>query len=112
VKIELEAIPRDYGFGLTIVVSAINSVDGAPVDGLTKSNFKVTAIQKPSGWSSGEVLKISSGVGEPSPGVYTFSLKSGTKKVPAGNYTLAVAVKGYKGWAPLFGQTLAVATMK
>jgi hypothetical protein len=75
-KIELEAIPKDYGFGLTIVVSAVNSADGVPVDALTKNNFTVTVIQGPSGWSIGDVLKISSGISMPSPGVYTFSLKS------------------------------------
>ncbi len=111
-KVDVDAIARDYGFGLTMVVSAAHATDGSPVDGLEAANFEVAVIQGPSGWSMDNPLKISPGISEPRTGVYAFSLEDGNKKVAAGSYTLAVVIKGFKGWAPLYGQTLATASMK
>ena len=111
-KVDIVAIPRDEGFGLTIVVSVANATDGSPLDGLLDSNFAVYVIQGPSGWSVGDHLKLTSGVFEPTIGVFAFAVDNNGTKVAPGSYTLAVFVKGFKGWAPLHGQTLATVTMK
>jgi hypothetical protein len=111
-KVDVLAVPRDEGFGMTLVVSAVNAADGAPLDGLSASNFRVTVIQGPSGWAGGEVLKIDSGIFAPSPGVYAFAVGEGNSKLKPGSYTLAVAVTGSQGGTALHGQTLATAIMK
>jgi hypothetical protein len=111
-KVDVLAIPRDEGFGMTLVVSTVNAADGTPLDGLAASNFQVTVIQGPSGWSVGEGLKIDSGLFESVPGVYAFAITEGSSKIKPGSYTLAVAMKGTKGRTAFHGQTLATATMK
>jgi hypothetical protein len=111
-KVDVLAIPRDEGFGMTLVVSTVNAADGTPLEGLSASNFQVTVIQGPSGWAVGEVLKIDSGVYVPSSGVYAFDVAEAKSKLKPGSYTFAIAVKGTKGRTTLYGQTLAAATMK
>ena len=110
-KVDVVAIPRDEGFGLTVVVAAANATDGSPLDGLTASNFAVYVIQGPTGWSVGDQLKAAEPF-EPTIGVYAFAVDNHGTKVAPGSYTLAVFAKGFKGWAPLHGQTLATVTMK
>jgi hypothetical protein len=110
-KVDVVSIPRDEGFGLTIVAAVANAADGTPLDGLAASNFEVVAIQGPSGWAEADQLHISSGLFEPLTGVYAFAVDKAGKKVPSGRYTLAVVVKGSKGSSPVHGQTLATASI-
>lgn len=107
-KADLKAVVQDYGFGsLTIVVSVINGADGTPIPELTEKNFTIIAVQTPSGWATNDILKIKSGLQVPMPGVYVFSAgMSGNKKLAAGPYTVAITLGGFKGWAPLNGQTV------
>jgi hypothetical protein len=111
-KVDVVATARDYGFGLTAVVSVVRDSDGVSLDGLSQSNFKFTLIQGPSGWSVGDVFKITS-MFTPAPSIYAFALQTSSGgKVPAGHYTIGVTMQGSKGWATVRGETLTTATMQ
>ena len=115
-KVDVVAIPRDYGFGMTIVVSVISATTGVPVLGLDKQHFRTAIIQGPSGWSVGDVLTITSGIFQPAEGVYAFSVGENSlgkaEKLKPGSYTLSVTVLGSLGRTTYRGQTLAAVVMK
>lgn len=111
-KVDVTAAARDFGFGMTVVISAVRASTGKPIDGLVESNFKVVVIQGPSGWSVGDDLTIDGGPFAPTAGVYAVSVTNGGKKLAPGQYTFAVIVKGTKGKLALAGQTLTSASMK
>lgn len=112
-KADLVAVARDYGFGsLTIVVSVVNATDGTPITDVGERNFDIRAVQTPSGWATNDVLKIKSGIHNPTGGVYVFSAgNSGNKKLAAGPYTLVITLTGARGRPQVNGQTLAAATI-
>jgi hypothetical protein len=107
-KVDLKATTRDYGFGLTVVVSAVNGQDGTPLGGLTDKNFSILAVQTPNGWATSDVMKIKSGLNEPTAGIYIFSIgPSGNKKLSDGPYVLAITMAGSKErGVPYNGQTI------
>jgi hypothetical protein len=106
-KADLKAVIQDYKTGAwTIVVSVISATDGTPIPELTEKNFSILAVQTPNGWSTSDVLKVSA-VNAPTNGIYVFSARqSGSKNLIPGPYTLAITLGGFKGWAPLNGQTV------
>jgi hypothetical protein len=53
----LDAVLRDYGFGVTVSVLAIDRGTGLLIAGLDASHFVVTAVQSPTGWAHEQVLR-------------------------------------------------------
>lgn len=104
--LELDVVLRDYGFGVTVSVLAIDRASGFLVDGLGASNFVVTAVQSPAGWAHDNPLAISSGIAT-SAGVHQFSVERQGKKLASGPWTLKVAVRGAHGGKQLTGAALA-----
>jgi hypothetical protein len=104
--LDLDVVLRDYGFGVTVSVLAVDRATGFVVDGLDAANFLVTAVQSPSGWAHEHALTISSGIFN-SAGVHQFSVERQGKKLADGPWTLKVAVRGAHGGKQLVGAALA-----
>lgn len=101
----LDVVLRDYGFGVTVSVLAIDRASGLVVDGLDASNFAVVAVQSPAGWAHDRALTIPSGVSV-NAGVHQFSVERDGKKLAAGPWTMRVAVRGAHQGSLLAGAAL------
>lgn len=113
-KIDLQAICKDYGFAvhLMVAVSVTDSADGSPITDLSETNFRARAVQG-RGRFGDHPLEISK-LREQTPGVYVLEVRDyeGGDLVP-GKYTIVVSVTIQKDivGSRYYGQSIAAGTL-
>ena len=102
----VQCVSRDYGFDKPVMaVSASSALTGKPVNGVTKSHIKATAISTPNGWAVKKKLKVSP-LYNKAEGVYLFTLSDAGKDLKKGPYNIAIHVTFSTGKVAYRGQTL------
>jgi len=112
-KLDVIAILYETADLMSVTVAVAYASDGAPVTGLQKENFRITATAGPFGWAASVPLKIGSFHGSSASGqtdlpngVYAFSLSQEGQTPEIGPWILFVEVNGFEQVRRLRGQTI------